>query len=216
MKITPPADCHKGKPQRTQVRLERWAETHHVELHKILEGSKKTPDYRAIFPDANRTEVIIEMKEITTPFEIENGTVEMRETLSPQGRSSFGDPVRDDIKKARDQLKPYSDLGYPTLLLIGMWTPVLDWSLVWDIPIAMYGGGPEIGLRVENGGPELLITGTARGGRQLADDENRSISGIGRIERRPHESPEKLVVYRHNNPRIAFPMALPGIEWGGG
>ena len=62
----PPADYGKGRQQRILVRLKRWAEAHHVELEEIPEDpERKTPDYRVIFPDTDRTEVIIEAKEIT-------------------------------------------------------------------------------------------------------------------------------------------------------
>ena len=213
----PPADYGKGRQQRILVRLKRWAEAHHVELEKIPEEpERKTPDYRAIFPDTDRTEVIIEAKEMTTQFEmdIESHTIPISETGPPDGRSSFGDPVRRKINDARLQLREYSHAGYPTLLMIGMWNPCLDRLLDWSIPIAMYGGGPQIRLQVEGGKSDLLITSTARGGRQLADNMNRSISGIGRFERESHGSPErlKLIVHRHNNPRIALDKVLPGIE----
>ena len=58
-----------------------------------------------------------------------------------------------------------------------------------------------------------MLEGVARGRKQLADEVNTSISGIGRIVKENHASPRKLVVYRHNNPRIAIPDALPGIDY---
>ena len=70
----PPANYGKSRRQRTLMLLERWAEEHRVELLKILEVNEPgemTPDYKAIFPDADRTEVIVEVKEITTPFEMD-------------------------------------------------------------------------------------------------------------------------------------------------
>ena len=62
----PPVDYGKDRPQRTLMRLKRWAEIHQVELAKIPEElERKTPDQKAIFPDADRTEIIVEVKEIT-------------------------------------------------------------------------------------------------------------------------------------------------------
>ena len=216
----PPANYGKSRRQRTLMLLERWAEEHRVELLKILEVNEPgemTPDYKAIFPDADRTEVIVEVKEITTPFEMdtESFTINIPEAGPRDGRSSLGAPVRHKIRAARPQLKPHADAGYLTLLLLGAWTPALDSFLDWSIPIAMYGGGPQIRLQVEGVVSDLLITSTARGGRQLADNTNRSVSGIGQFKIDYHKSPKKLrlAIYRHNNPRIVFNKALPGIEY---
>lgn len=214
MIIKPPKD-YGGQKQITITRLEQWAQAHKVTLENIPEeNEKKVADYKAVFPDADKTNVIIEVKEIVLEFEIKdiNGepTIEVPETGSSDGRFSSADPVRHKIRAARDQLKAYADAGYPTLLLVGMWTPALDPRLDLDIPIAMYGGGPRIRLK----GPELVLISTARGGRQAADNTNRSISAVGRFERDgPYGSPESIVIYRHNNPKVGFDKELPGIKY---
>ena len=111
MKIYKP---DRGKRQSTLARFETWAATNKVELLKIPEESgRKTPDYKAIFPDTDRTEVIVEAKEIDTPFTVDS---EATITLQPKtGRSeemkSWGDPVRRKIKKAHPQLAPYARDG---------------------------------------------------------------------------------------------------------
>ena len=213
----PPKDYHLKKPK-TIVRLEQWARAHNVRLQKIPEEpGKKTADYEATFPDSDTTSVIIEVKEIFTPFEVDpkTGVMKTLEKQSPGNGSTDGrfrpaDPVRNKIKDAHAQLKAYANAGYPTLLLIGMWNRVLDQILEWDIPIAMSGGGPIVELE----GTNLQIVSTAKGGRQAADDINRSISGIGRLESgETVESPENILIYRHNNPRIAFDKKLPGIRY---
>lgn len=129
---------------------------------------------------------------------------------SPEGRFRPADPVRNKIKDAHAQLKAYANQGYPTLLLIGMWNRVLDQTLEWDIPIAMSGGGPILELA----GTGLQLVGTAKGGKQAADGINQSISGIGRLESgETVESPEHIIIYRHNNPHVAFDKELPGIRY---
>lgn len=208
----PPKDYHHKKPK-TIVRLERWARDHNVRLQKIPEEQeKKTADYEAIFPDSDRTRVIIEVKEIVTPFEmdIEAGVIEIPETGLTGGRFLSADPVRNKIKDAYPQLKPYANQGYPTLLLVGMWNRVLDQTLEWDIPIAMSGGGPILELE----GTGLKIVSTSKGGKQAADNINRSISGIGWLESgETLDPPEHIVIYRHNNARVAFDKELPGIKY---
>ena len=217
MIFKPPKD-YPHKKQKTIARLEQWARAHNVRLQKIPEElGKKTADYKAIFPDSDTTRVIIEVKEILAPFQVDpkTGVMEILEKQSPGGSSPEGrfrpaDPVRNKIKDAYPQLKDYANAGYPTLLLVGMWNRVLDQILEWDIPIAMSGGGPIFELE----GTNLQIVGTAKGGRQAADSTNRSISGIGRLESgETVESPEHIVIYRHNNPRTAFDKKLPGIRY---
>lgn len=204
--------------QKTVVRLEQWAQAHNVILQKIQkETGKKTADYEAIFPDSDKTSVIIEVKEIFAPFQVDPKTAVMKilekessgnSTL--EGRFRPADPVRNKIKDAHAQLKAYANAGCPTLLLIGMWNRVLDRILEFDIPIAMNGGGPILELQ----GTGFQIVSTAKGGKQAADGINRSISGIGRLEMgETVESPEHIVIYRHNNPRVAFDKELPGIKY---
>ena len=161
--------------------------------------------------------MIIEVKEIFAPFQVDpkTGVTEILEkkslgNRSPEGRFRPADPVRNKIKGAYPQLKDYANAGYPTLLLVGMWNRVLDHILEWDIPIAMSGGGPIFELE----GTNLQLVSTAKGGRQAVDDINQSISGIGRLESgETGESPEHIVIYRHNNPRIAFDKEFPGIRY---
>lgn len=212
----PPKDYRHKKPK-TIERLDRWARDHKVILQKIPEElEKKTADYKAIFPDSDKTIVIIEVKEILAPFEVDakTGVREILEKQSPgngstDGRLRSADLVRNKIKGAYPQLKDYAKTGYPTLLLIGMWNRVLDQDLEWDIPIAMSGGGPVLNLE----GTDLQIISTAKGGKQAADNINRSISGIGRLESgETLDSSEYIVIYRHNNPRVAFDKKLPGIR----
>ena len=214
MIIRPPKDYSK-RMQVTLKRLERWSLDYGVSLEHIpTQEATKTADFRAIFPDSERTNVIIEVKEIAIPFEInKEEVIEVCEAGPPDGRFQSADAVRRKIRAARDQLKPYADTGCPTLLLLGMWSPALDVRLDWDIPIAMLGGGPRISLNV-NGLPMYEIVSTARGGRQAADNTNRSISAVGRFERgKPNLFPETLVVYRHNNPRVQLDVDLPGIQY---
>lgn len=213
----PPKDYRHKKPK-TIVRLEQWAQAHKVILQKIPEEpGKKTADYEAIFPDSDTTSVIIEVKEILAPFQVDpkTGMMEVLEkellgNSSPEGKFRPADPIRKKIRVADAQLKAYANAGYPTLLLIGMWNRVLDLILELDIPIAMSGGGPIFELV----GTGLQIVSTARGGRQAADGINQSISGIGRLESgETLDSPEHIVIYQHNNPRVAFDRELPGIRY---
>lgn len=214
----PPKDYRGDKNQKTIARLEQWARDHNVILQKIPEEpGKKTADYEAIFPDSDTTSVIIEVKEILTPFQVDPKTgvmkvleKELSGNISPEGRFRPADPIRKKIRVADAQLKAYANAGYPTLLLIGMWNRVLDRILELDIPIAMSGGGPIFELV----GTGLQLVGTAKGGRQAADDINQSISGIGRLESgETVESPEHIIIYRHNNPQVAFDKELPGIRY---
>lgn len=204
--------------QKTVVRLEQWAQAHNVILQKIQEEpGKKTADYEAIFPDSDKTSVIIEVKEIFAPFKVDpkTGIMEILEKQSPgngttEERFRPANPVRKKIRVADSQLRTYANAGYPTLLLVGMWNRVLDRILELDIPIAMSGGGPILELQ----GTGFQIVSTAKGGKQAADGINRSISGIGRLEMgETVESPEHIVVYQHNNPRITFDKELPGIRY---
>ena len=96
MIFKPPKDYrHKEqKEQKTIVRLEQWAQAHKVNLQKIPEEpGKKTPDYKAIFPDSDKTIVIIEVKEILAPFQVDpkTGVMEILEKESPGNGSTDGE-----------------------------------------------------------------------------------------------------------------------------
>lgn len=70
----PPKDYRHKKPK-TIARLEQWARDHKVILQKIPEEpGKKTPDYKAIFPDSDKTSMIIEVKEILASFQVDPKT----------------------------------------------------------------------------------------------------------------------------------------------
>ena len=197
--------------QRTIRRLKAWASEWNIVLDRIPEDPRKrTPDYRLIFPNPLSTELIVEVKELQTSFEVNpKEVVAMIPKRGGSGnRYQPANTIRNKIQSARSQLKPFASNGYPTLLLIGYWNSILDPLLQTDIPIAMYGGGPRIKLE---GTPYKLIS-TARGGRQVADNTNRSISAIGRLESNKNRSSSQIVVlYDHNNPRIKIPTGLPGV-----
>jgi len=157
--------------------------------------------------------VIVEVKEIGTPFLINNEAVAI---LKPEsGRSnemkSWGDPVRRKIKQAHPQLAPFASDGYPTLLLIGMWNPTIDSELDFAIPFAMQGGQHRI--LIQSGPFQFVLQGLESGGKQLADNMNTSISGIARVAGPPRSSRWRLAVYRHNNPKVVLPDGLPGVDY---
>ena len=214
--IQPPKNDANRK-QETISRLERWAQNHNVQLIPIPERSGvKTPDYRALFRGVGIT-LIVEVKEIVIPFDVSpehGGVICIPEKGRHGDKFKSADSVRRKIRDAQPQLKPYATQGYPTLLLVGMWTPVLDERLIMDIPIAMKGGGPRVDI--EDAG--LQIVSIAQGGRQVAGDTNQSISGIGRFENRRERNlktghSEEMVVYRHDNPLVEFPNNAPGIRF---
>jgi hypothetical protein len=214
--IRPPKD-YANRKQKTIARLERWAENHNVQLINIpKQTGVKTPDYRAVFRDVGIT-LIVEVKEIVIPFDVSpehGGVICIPEKGAHGERFKSADSVRYKIGDAQPQLKPYTSQGYPTLLLIGMWNPVLDGRLIMDIPIAMKGGGPRV--VIEDAG--LQIVSIAQGGIKASGDTNRSISGIGRFENRRErnrktEGSGEIVVYRHDNPLVEFPDDAPGIKF---
>ena len=215
--IRPPKSYGSRTPH-TVRSLEAWAQEHDVQLHKIAERKEsREPDYRVVFSKPETTEVIVEVKEIVFPFRIisENGApvIQIEETGKQGERFKSADRVRQKIKKGYSQLHPYAKQGIPTLLLIGNWTPVLDENLAWHIPIAMYGGG----LRFVLGNTGFEIVSVAQRGKQASGNINRPISGIGRFEffgenGRTINSPQQIVVYRHNNSRVVFPECLPGVK----
>ena len=219
MMIIKPRNEH----QRTIVRLEKWAREFDVLLEPIEEEDSKTADYKAICPNDEKTELFVEVKEMGTQFEVksEDGKpfIEFPETESAGERFKPAHRVRNKIKKAAGQLQPYAKYGHPTLLLIGVWNPVIDRSLFLPlaIPIAMRGGGPHI--RLGNSGS--VVESGAQGGTQAAGKINRSISAIGRLEcleeqqYRDSHSSEQIVIYRHDNPKVMFPGGLPGFRIAG-
>lgn len=63
--IQPPKD-YANRKQKTIAHLERWAQSHNVQLTPMPERPGiKTPDYRAVFRDVGIT-LIVEVKEIVT------------------------------------------------------------------------------------------------------------------------------------------------------
>ena len=202
------------REQSTLRRFKAWAATYNVELQEIpTQTDRRTPDYKVIFPDAASTVVIVEVKEIGTPFVMNSeGVIIMQpESRRSDEMKSWGVPVRQKIKKAHPQLAPFASDGYPTLLVIGMWTPAIDRDLDFAIPFAMRGG--QHGIQIQCGGVQFVLQGLESGGRQLADNVNTSISGIARVMGPPNASPWRLVVYRHNNPKVMLPDGLPGVDY---
>ena len=209
-----------NRKQRTIARLEKWAECCGAVLQPIAVGSTSSPDYEVTFPGHGKTTIIVEVKEIEIDFEVKldegSPVIELPEVDSGEGRFRSADRVRNKIKRSARQLRPYAERGLPTLLLVGVWNPVIDRSvfLPLDIPIAMRGGGPAVAL----GKSGMTITSIARGGVQATGEFNRSISAVGRLEcfeerhARESDSPEKIIVYRHDNPKVEFPAGLPGID----
>ncbi len=209
-----------NRKQRTIVRLEKWAEACGALLQPIEVQSTRSADYKVTFPDEEKTTIIVEVKEIGFDFEVKlsegSPVIELPETGSGEGRFRSADRVRNKIRKSARQLQPYAEHGLPTLLLVGVSNPVIDRSvfLPLDIQIAMRGGGPAFVL----GESGMTIQSTARGGAQATGVFNRSISAIGRLEcveerlARDSDAPERIIVYRHDNPKVEFPTVLPGIS----
>ena len=180
----------------------------------------RTADYTVTFPGDEKPKIVVEVKEVGFDFEVKvtegSPVIDLPETGSAEGRFRSADRVRNKIRKSARQLQPYARDGLATLLLVGVSNPVIDGSvfLPVDIPIAMRGGGPSIFL--EDGG--LRIESSVRGGAHASRDFNRSISAIGRLEcfeerrARGKDAPESIIVYRHDNHRVEFPIGLPGIS----
>lgn len=206
--------------QRTIVRLEKWADAGGADLQPIDVHNTRTADYKVTFPDNGKTTIVIEVKEIRFDFEVrlmeDSPTIELPEVGSGEGRFESSDRTRNKIKKSTKQLQPYAERGLPTLLLVGVANPVIDRSLFLplDIPIAMRGGGPAIIL----GNSGMRIQSTARSGSGATGEFNRSISAIGRLEcleerlAGDSNAPERIIVYRHDNPKVEFPSSLPNIS----
>jgi hypothetical protein len=209
-----------NRKQRTIVRLEKWAEGCGAKLQPIEVQATRSADYKVTFPDDEQTTIIVEVKEIGFDFEVKltegSPVIELPESGPGEGRFRSADRVRHKIRKSAKQLQPYADKLLPTLLLVGVSNPVIDRSvfLPLDIPIAMRGGGPAIVL----GDSGMTIQSTARGGARATGEFNRSILAIGRLEcleerlARDADSPERIIVYRHDNPKVSFPSDLPGIS----
>ena len=221
MTIIKAENVRRGRMQRSIVRLEKWAEGCGAVLQPIDVQCSRTADYTVTFPSEEKPTIIVEVKEIGFDFEVKvtegSPVINLPETGSAEGRFRSADRVRNKIRKSDRQLQPYAKDGLPTLLLVGVSNPVIDRSvfLPFDIPTAMRGGGPSILLR-DCG---LRIESVARGGAHASGDFNRSISAIGRLEcleerrARGTDTPESIIVYRHDNPRVEFPLGLPGISF---
>ena len=91
------------------------------------------------------TTLIAEIKEIVVPFcnfRSENGDISLfkcreNETTSLKQEANR---VRKKIGRAAKQLQKPARDGYPTLVVVGYWTPVLDQFLDLEITWAMKGG----------------------------------------------------------------------------
>lgn len=219
MTIVKPGKHYRNRKQRTIGRLEKWAAQNRVCLTEIPTAGSPTADYKATFPDGGQR-IFVEVKEIATEFEVKDvkgsPTIDLPGGEDGQGRWTGANHVRNQIKKAGKQLQPHAARGQATLLLIGVWNQVIDRNLFLplEIPNAMWGGGPRIHFR--NTG--LVAESVAHGGSQAAGNVNRSISAIGRFECLEEQkngegnARESIIIYRHENPRVAFPLGLPGIR----
>ena len=216
-KWTPTREYLRGK-QITIERFEQWAACNHILLEDLdkraTNPNQKKADYIARFPDS--TEIVIEVKEITRPIRVrhlkqEGPCFDFEGKTSTRGAFAAAGPVRKKIKEARSQLKESADKSVPTLFLIGHWAPFPLWAEQFDIdflrlviPIAIRGGGPAFALPVLG----LQLVSVARGGRQAAGKDNRSISAIGRFD----GNSDHLVLYPHQNAKVPFKTPLPGIK----
>ena len=211
-KCTPTQKYKQGK-QITIARLEKWADCNHIILEDLekqeTNPNKKKADYIARFPDS--TKIVIEVKEITKSILMKGSAFIFKGSTNARGAFAAADTVRDKIQDARHQLKDSADKGIPTLLLIGHWAPFQLWAelmdeyfLHWAIPPAMSGGGPAFDLP-DSG---IRLASVAHGGQQATGTFNRSISAIGRFD----GNSDHLVIYPHQNAKVPFKKALPGIK----
>ena len=186
-----------------------WAEENKVNLTEIPSESIPTPDYRAEFPEG--TVLIIEVKEICRPFEsVSEESGEIVNQLCQEGVSDLKDlakPLRAKIKSANKQLRPHSDKGIPTLTLIGVWNPFIESELDF-LPFAITGDN-----RIRLGGTPFILQGKS-GGKELGGEMNTSTSGVGRfVGVYPDEVPLSILVFDHENPKVAIPRGLPGFSY---
>lgn len=199
-----------------------WSKAWDVQIEKIDEHdgrSGRTPDVLLQWGHPQGTVVVAEIKEIVIPFcsfRSDDGqvTVEIcRENVTTSLKQE-AKRVRNKIGRAAKQLQVAAREGYPTLLVVGYWTPMLDQFLDFEIAWAMKGG--EHRIRIATEGVSYDLVGPETGGRKLWGDVNRSISGVGRVmgpwHGLDHQVP-KLRVFPHNQPKVQIPRGLPGVEF---
>ena len=210
---------YKGEVERD---LRIWAETWDVQVESMdyeNERGLRKPDVLLTWDRPDAPKVIAEIKEIVVPFcsfrsddgEISLSICREAETTSLKQEAKR---VRNKINRAAKQLRPSSGRGFPTLLVVGYWTPVLDQFLDFEISWAMRGGEHCIRITADEVGYDLA--GAETGGRKAWGDVIRSISGLARVmgpwHGVDHQTP-RLRVFPHNEPNVPVPRGLPGIEY---
>ena len=195
------------KGQRTVRLLHRWAEENEVDLTEIPSEAGPTPDFQAEFPDG--TDLIIEVKEICRPFEsVLEDSGEIVNRVCQENVVDLKDlakPLREKIKSANRQLRSYSDEGVATLTLIGVWNPCIESELDF---LALATSGDN---RIRLGGTPFILQGES-GGKELGGEMNTSTSGVGRfVGVFPNEAPLSILVFDHENPKVAIPRGLRGL-----
>ena len=210
---------YKGEVERD---LGIWAKTWDVQVASMdyeNERGRRKPDVLLTWNRPDGPKLIAEIKEIVVPFcsfRSEDGEISLSmcresETTSLKQEAKR---VRNKINRAAKQLQPASGKGFPTLLVVGYWTPVLDQFLDFEIAWAMRGG--EHRIRITGDEVSYDLVGPETGGRKAWGDVNRSISGVARVmgpwHGVDHQTP-KLRVFPHNEPNVGVPRGLPGIEY---
>ena len=217
--------CSRYRPKEpsgeVEKNLRRWSDRWNVKVEKIDEQfghMGKVPDVRLCWTEALGVTIIAEIKEIVSPYCMvstkDGGLVVRRCSNSGKsGMKEIANPIRNKIRKAAPQLRAEAWEGLPTLMIVGHWRSVLDQFMDVEIPWAMKGGEHE--LHVNGSGWNMVLVGPETGGRQMWNEMNTSVSGIGRFVGPwcGKEFPEPMLrVFRHNNPGVRIPEGLPGLE----
>ena len=212
--IRPSDDRRKRDKKITIERLQNWASYNGVHLCPIpKQEGKKTPDYKLFFPREEGI-VVAEVKQLELCFNIQgDGVAEIVYSKSKRQNHRPADPIRRKINRAKDQLKPYADQEYKTLLILGCWNQIIEPTLKWNIPIAMQGGGQSIDLLDPSGNLLYKLRSTSKGGTQASGKFNRSISGVGCFYDDDFVFPKKLLVYRHDKPYAEIVGNYAGIDF---
>ena len=164
---------YKGQVERS---LKVWADKWNVHVEEIdtRDGHDgERPDVVLEWNHSEGPKLIAEIKEIVIPFcSFRSRDGEIAVTVCRENTTSSlkeeAKRVRKKIDRGAKQLQKASGEGYPTLLVVGYWTPVLDQFLDFEIVWAMRGG--EHRIRVATHDMKFDLVGPETGGKKLWDD----------------------------------------------
>ena len=185
--------------------FEEYCQERSFQLERIREEDRKTPDYYLIL---NESRIVIEIKQFD-PDDDETATlVDLSRNPGRMHIKSVtpGNSVRRKIKKASPQIKMRTQARFPSLLVLFNNKILYGAANDYEIRVGMY-GFDSIVFAVPHGmiTSPYVIDRKFGGKRQMTEQHNTSISGVGLLSQEKDRH-FHLQVFHNVHARVPLPL----------